>query len=363
MENTICPDQLKELRAQIEQWAEQHGFQALGVADMSLDSYVERLDAWLERGYQADMNWIADRRELRANPEALVEGSVRVISLRMNYQPPDTEPLQILKSSDKAYISRYALGRDYHKLIRSRLSRIACLIEQWAADNLGMESAQRAFVDSAPVLEKPLAEKAGLGWIGKNTLLLNRDAGSWFFLGEIYTSLPLQTDNLHTEDECGKCKACLKICPTDAFPEPYVLDANKCISYLTIENTGPIAVELRSKIGNRVFGCDDCQLVCPWNRFSKHSEETDFKPRHSLDSQSLLELFKWSEEDFLNKTAGSPIRRTGYQGWQRNLAVGIGNGSPSEEAIHTLKQAKVNSALVREHVEWALNRLEHQIND
>lgn len=364
----IPHEKLEELRAQINIWASEAGFQAVGVSDMAVDRYVKRLDSWLNNGYQADMDWISDRRELRANPEALLEGSARVISLRMNYQPPDTQPLEILKSSDKAYISRYALGRDYHKLIRSRLSKIAKSIEEWAQENLGEQSIQRAFVDSAPVLEKPLAEKAGLGWIGKNTLLLNRDAGSWFFLGEIYTSLPLETDDIQADDECGKCKACLKICPTDAFPKPYILDANKCISYLTIENSGPIPVELRSKMGNRVFGCDDCQLVCPWNRFSKYSEETDFKPRHNLDAQDLIELFTWTEEEFLNKTAGSPIRRTGYEGWRRNLAVGIGNigrdsvgkdiGPATQGAIKALTEVETDSALVREHVEWALTRLQ-----
>ena len=356
----IPAERLAELRNQIECWAEAAGFQAMGVSDMAVDRYVERLDAWLAKGYQADMGWISDRRAPRANPETLLEGGVRVVSLRMNYQPADTRPVEILKSSDKAYISRYALGRDYHKLIRSRLSGIAKLIEGWARENLGADSRQRAFVDSAPVLEKPLAEKAGLGWIGKNTLLLNREAGSWFFLGEIYTSLPLKADAVEVDDECGKCRACLKICPTDAFPKPYVLDANKCISYLTIESAGTIPVDLRSKMGNRVFGCDDCQLVCPWNRFSRYSAETDFKPRHNLDAKDLTELFGWTEDEFLNKTAGSPIRRAGYQGWRRNLAVGIGNGPASRESLQILTEAlTTDSALVREHVEWALVNLKY----
>ena len=350
-------EKLSDLRALLDAWAQESGFQAIGVSDMAVDEYVNRLDSWLSKGYQADMDWIADRRALRANPETLVEGSIRVLSFRMNYQPPDTEPLKILKSSDKAYISRYALGRDYHKLIRNRLSKLAARIGQWAKEELSLETSQRAFVDSAPVLEKPLAEKAGLGWIGKNTLVLNRDAGSWFFLGEIYTSLPLPLDNQKAEDECGKCKACLNVCPTDAFPEPYVLDANKCISYLTIENSGTIPVELRSKMGNRVFGCDDCQLICPWNRFSSATQEKDFSPRHQLDNSDLLELFQWTEEEFLDRTAGSPIRRTGYEGWQRNLAVGIGNGPASHEAIKTLKSYDCDSSLVREHVEWALDQL------
>lgn len=355
--HSVPIEKLQALRALINSWAHEFGFQAVGVSDMNVKRYTSRLDQWLEDGYHADMDWISDRRELRANPETLLKGSARVISLRMNYQPPGTQPLEVLNSAEKAYISRYALGRDYHKLIRSRLSKIAIQIEQWATENLGQNSVQRAFVDSAPVLEKPLAEKAGLGWIGKNTLLLNRDAGSWFFLGEIYTSLPLKPDNIEAEDKCGKCKACLKICPTDAFPKPYVLDANKCISYLTIENSGPIPEVLRSKMGNRVFGCDDCQLVCPWNRFSSHSTETDFKPRHNLADEDLITLFNWSEEEFLNKTAGSPIRRAGYEGWRRNLAIGIGNGPASKQAIITLTNVETDSVLVREHVEWALDNL------
>lgn len=357
-----------ELRLQINEWAQELGFQAVGVTDMDVGRYIERFDHWLDSGYQADMNWISDRRELRIKPQSLLAGTTRVISLRMNYQPPDTEPLKILKSSDKAYISRYALGRDYHKLIRSRLAKIATRIEEWSKDNLSQNTIQRAFVDSAPVLEKPLAEKAGLGWIGKNTLLLNRDAGSWFFLGEIYTSVPLQPDNFEAKDECGKCKACLKICPTDAFPEPYVLDAAKCISYLTIENRGPIPEQLRSKMGNRVFGCDDCQLICPWNRYAKQSTETDFKPRHKLDDTELTQLFSWTEQEFLDRTAGSPIRRTGYEGWQRNLAVGIGNGSASTEALKVLTSYRnkqhsndSQSPLVQEHVEWAINQLKIEL--
>lgn len=364
MKNPLDEKILGELRSQIEHWANDSGFQAIGVSDMEVQSYVERLDRWLLNGYQADMNWIADRRELRANPESLVEGTRRVISLRMNYQPPDTEPLRILKSPDKAYISRYALGRDYHKLIRSRLAKIAGNIERWAKQNLDTDSVQRAFVDSAPVLEKPLAEKAGLGWIGKNSLLLNRDAGSWFFLGEIYTSVPLPVDNVQVKDECGKCKACLKVCPTDAFPEPYVVDANKCISYLTIENSGAIPEYLREKMGNRVFGCDDCQLICPWNRYAKQSTETDFKPRHGLDDRELTELFMWTKDEFNDRTAGSPIRRTGYQGWRRNLAVGIGNGSATKHAIQSLSKADTDSSMVREHVEWALTKLKRpNLND
>jgi epoxyqueuosine reductase len=350
-------DKLNKILSLIEQWSKEFGFQDWGIADLGIDSYVSRLDDWLANGYQADMEWISDRRDLRANPDQLVDGTLRIISLRMDYQAPDTEPLRVLKSGEKAYISRYALGRDYHKLIRSRLAKLAEKISHWADIELGADISQRVFVDSAPVLEKPLAEKAGLGWIGKNTLILNRNAGSWFFLGEIYTNLPLPASTQQAEDECGKCKACMNICPTDAFPKPYVLDANRCISYLTIENSGAIPVELRSKMGNRVFGCDDCQLICPWNRYASTTSESDFKPRHQLENSDLVDLYYWTEEEFLNRTAGSPIRRTGYTGWQRNLAVGLGNGPPSAKAIEALENVKPSSPMVLEHVEWALDQL------
>ena len=353
-------DKLSKLLPLIDQWTKEFGFQDWGIADLDIADYVSRLDDWLASGYQADMGWISDRRDLRANPGELVEGTVRVISLRMDYQAPDTEPLQVLKSGEKAYVSRYALGRDYHKLIRSRLAKLADKISHWADLELGADVSQRVFVDSAPVLEKPIAEKAGLGWIGKNTLILNRNAGSWFFLGEIYTNLPLPASTKKAEDECGKCKACLNICPTDAFPKPYVLDANKCISYLTIENSGAIPVELRSKMGNRVFGCDDCQLICPWNRYASTSVESDFKPRHQLENSELVDLYYWTEEEFLSRTAGSPIRRTGYEGWQRNLAVGLGNGPPSARAIEALESVEPSSPMVHEHVEWALEQLKNK---
>lgn len=350
--------EISELRALIPGWAKDLGFAEIGVSDLALDDYLSYLDNWLEQGYQGEMSWMADRRELRAHPKQLVPDTMRVISLRMNYLRPDTEPLKILKSSEKAYISRYALGRDYHKLIRSRLAKLAKQIHKWSLDKLaGQNLSQRVFVDSAPVLEKPFAEKSGLGWIGKNTLVLNREEGSWFFLGEIYTNLELPVDNNPQEDKCGNCRACLKVCPTDAFPKPYVLDARKCISYLTIEHKEAIPEELRSPMGNRVFGCDDCQLICPWNRYAKPTAEGDFAPRHGLASADLIDLFKWDENQFLENTAGSPIRRVGYERWQRNLAVGIGNAPPSSEAVNSLQHHSLDSPLVREHVNWALNKL------
>lgn len=338
----------------IEGWARDAGFDAVGIADLDLTEASARLDQWLDRGYQADMGWMETQRDLRRNPGQLVPGALRAICFRMNYLPEDTQPLQVLENSDQAYIARYALGRDYHKGIRKKLASIAEKIRDWAQRELQ----QRPFVDSAPVLEKPLATRAGLGWIGKNTLLLNRDAGSWFFLGEILTDLPLPPSAMSQKDECGKCKACMTCCPTDAFPEPYVLDASRCISWLTIENSGPIPEPLRKPMGNRIFGCDDCQLVCPWNRFARHTDETDFRPRHNLDQPQLVELFGWSRDTWEQKTAGSAIRRTGYEGWQRNLAVALGNSSNKSASLGALANWQGDSQLVREHIEWAINQLQ-----
>ena len=279
----------------------------------------------------------------------------------MDYLPADSGQIAALKNSRTAYISRYALGRDYHKLIRKRLAELARRIEEHLGTDAASDSrngvAQRAFVDSAPILEKPLAAKAGLGWVGKNTLVLNSSAGSWFFLGVILTSLPLPLNDRTTADQCGSCSACLNACPTDAFPEPYVLDARRCISYLTIENRDAIPEEFREPMGNRVFGCDDCQIVCPWNRHAPTTQETDFLPRHQLDSTELAALFTWSEEAFLERTAGSPIRRIGYEGWLRNLAVGLGN-APADVRIQAALQTQFDhpSEMVREHVAWALDR-------
>ena len=357
-QQNVAPSLLQSLRELLDQWSVELGFAALGITDIDLDDYLSHLDKWLEKGFQGDMNWMRDRRDLRAKPNELVPETVRVIVLRMNYLRPDTEPLRILKDPEKAYISRYALGRDYHKLVRSRLAKLAKKMTDWAAENLPeTEVSQRVFVDSAPVLEKPFGEKSGLGWIGKNSLLLSKEEGSWFFLGEIFTNLPLPLSAHREENRCGKCRACLKICPTDAFSEPYVLDARKCISYLTIESKGPIPEELREPIGNRVFGCDDCQLICPWNRYAKPTDEADFKPRHGLEAADLLELFSWSESRFLDNTAGSPIRRVGHERWQRNLAVAIGNGPSNAESVAALRNHSLDTPLVQEHVDWALAKL------
>ncbi len=350
MSHEIIAD-YQQLARQIKIRGRELGFQQVAITDTNLARAAERLEQWIEKDYQGDMSWMAEHGSKRYQPDQLLPGTSRVISVRMDYLPANSNMIAVLKQDNKAYISRYALGRDYHKLIRKRLAELARHIEDLVPGSIR----QRPFVDSAPVMEKPLAEKAGLGWIGKNTLLLNSEAGSWFFLGEIYTSLPLPVDEPDQPDQCGSCNACLKVCPTDAFPEPYVLDARRCISYLTIENKGVIPTEFREPMGNRVFGCDDCQAICPWNHYATPSAETDFLPRHKLDDSELKDLFLWTEEEFLNRTAGSPIRRIGYTNWLRNLAVGLGNARQSAEAVQALIQRRDHPAeLVREHVEWAL---------
>ena len=351
----MSPDQAADLLAQIRDMAATLGFQQLAVADIDLEAYQPHLDAWLARNFHGNMDYMARHRDLRLHPEDLHPGTIRVLSVRMDYSLEDEQSLTPLKNRSKAYISRYARGRDYHKLIRKRLQQLAERI-----GDLAGPMGYRAFVDSAPVLERALAEKAGLGWIGKNTMLLNKKAGSWFFLGELFTDLPLPIDTPVT-GHCGSCTACLDICPTQAFVGPNQLDARRCISYLTIELKGSIPEHLRSAIVNRVFGCDDCQLICPWNKFSQLSQESDFSPRHGLDNADLSELFMWSEETFLHNTAGSAIRRTGYEGWLRNLAVGLGN-APSTIPVLTALQSRQQheSAVVREHVAWALQQHEQR---
>ena len=301
------------------------------------------------------MSWMKTNLEKRLNPEQLLPGTQRIISARMNYLPANTQQIKILKSPDKAYVSRYALGRDYHKLIRKRLAKIA---ENIRKEVLDANLSQRAFVDSAPVLERPIAEKAGLGWVGKHTLLIHPNEGSWFFLGEIYTNLPLPIDSQTEKNRCGDCDACLKVCPTDAFPKPYQLDASRCISYLTIEHSGPIPEEFREPIGNRVFGCDDCQAICPWNKYAKTTMEKDFLPRHGMDNIDLATLFSWDEPTYLTRTEGSALRRIGHENWLRNLAVGLGNATNNERNLAALNsQLHHPSEVVREHVGWALQRL------
>ena len=351
-------EQLNTLAASIKQWGNELGFQQLGIADTRLEDHERRLEAWLAEGFHGSMDYMARHGRRRSRPAELVPGTLRVISARMDYLSESAVPAEtLLNEPEKALVSRYALGRDYHKVLRRRLQRLATRI----TDEIG-PFGYRVFVDSAPVLEKALAEKAGLGWIGKHSNLLNRRAGSWFFLGEIYTDLPLPLDR-PAENHCGECTRCLQACPTGAIVAPYRVDARRCISYLTIELRGSIPEDLRPLMGNRIYGCDDCQLVCPWNRFARFTSETDFAPRHDLDSASLLRLFAWTESEFLRRTEGSAIRRTGYTGWLRNIAVALGNSDPPDaaarQAVIGALQARRNdpSGLVREHVEWALQRL------
>ena len=342
------------LTADIKHWGRELGFQQVGIADVDLGEHEAHLQRWLANQYHGEMGYMERHGSKRSRPAELVPGTVRVISLRMDYLPENTQMLKVLQNPEQAYVSRYALGRDYHKLIRRRLQQLAEKIQK----HIG-QFGYRAFVDSAPVLERALAEKAGLGWIGKNTMLINKSAGSWFFLGELFTDLPLEVDD-KAEFHCGTCRACLDICPTDAFVGPNELDARRCISYLTIELRGSIPLELRPLIGNRVFGCDDCQSICPWNKFSSPTREADFSPRHRLDQAELVELFAWSEEEFLEYTQGSPIRRIGHECWLRNIAVALGNAPGTPAIIASLKQRRAHpSSLVREHVEWALAR--HQL--
>lgn len=334
-------------------WAQELGFQQLGVADLDVSEHTQRLDEWLAKNFHGDMEYMARHRDLRARPADLVPGAIRVLSVRMDYSVERDRSLAPLRNREYAYISRYARGRDYHKLIRKRLQRLANRIET-AVGPFGY----RAFVDSAPVLERTFAEKSGLGWIGKNTMVINKKAGSWFFLGELITDLPLPLDSPDGY-HCGSCQACLDICPTQAFAGAHQLDARKCISYLTIELKGSIPVELRAPMGNRVFGCDDCQAICPWNKYASFSQEDSFSPRHQLDRSDLVTLFQWTEDEFLRNTEGSAIRRIGYERWLRNLAVGLGNAPTTESVVTALQQKQdYPSPLVQEHVQWAL--LQHQ---
>jgi len=349
------PTQLQQLRQALQEKARELGFQDCAITCPDVHSEAESYHRWLDAGYQADMTYLNDNQDKRLDPTQLLPGTRRIIMLRMDYLPERAPTLGVLRDPDRAYIARYTLGRDYHKLMRKRLKQLGIWLNSQVE---GVEVQFRPFVDSAPVLERPLARNAGLGWIGKHTLLLNRSAGSWFLLGELFIDLPLPVDPPETEQHCGRCRACLDVCPTNAFPEPYVLDARRCISYLTIENKGPIPEPLRALMGNRIFGCDDCQLICPWNRFARRSTEPDFQPRHGLDTASLLELFLWDEATFLKRTEGSAIRRTGYEGWQRNLAVALGNSRGGAAVVTALQQRRnTASAMLTEHIDWALRQL------
>jgi epoxyqueuosine reductase len=340
------------LATNIKEWGRALGFQAVGISDTALGDAEARLLEWLARGYHGEMDYMAKHGVKRCRPAELVAGTKRVISLRMDYYPPHAKDAwEVLQDGSRAFISRYALGRDYHKVLRNRLEKLAQKIRAEAGD-----FTYRVFTDSAPVMEVELAHKAHLGWRGKHTLLLSRKHGSWFFLGELYTDLPLPTDVLEG-NHCGTCKRCIEVCPTQAIIAPYQLDARRCISYLTIELKGSIPLELRSHIGNRIYGCDDCQMSCPWNRFAHKSMETDFAARHGLDDVALTALFAWDEATFKEKFSGSPIYRIGHEQWLRNIAVALGN-APRNAEILTALQARAQDAsqMVREHVLWALER-------
>jgi epoxyqueuosine reductase len=343
---------LSRLAEQIKQWGRELGFAAVGIADGDLATAESGLLAWLERGFHGEMDYMAAHGTKRSRPAELLPGTLRIISARLDYFPPDAaDPHTVLADSAAGYVSRYALGRDYHKVLRSRLQTLAERISASAG-----EHRYRVFSDSAPVLEVALATKAGLGWRGKHTLLLSRAHGSWFFLGEIYTDLPLPVDAPEA-GHCGTCRTCLDVCPTQAIVAPYTLDARRCISYLTIELKGGIPVELRPLIGNRIYGCDDCQLACPWNRFAQTTPLPDFAVRNRLDGAQLAELFAWSESDFNERLAGSPIRRIGHERWLRNIAVALGNASPAAAIAAALGTRTGHpSVMVREHVGWALER-------
>jgi epoxyqueuosine reductase len=352
---SATPD-IADLQERIRAWGETLGFQQIGFSDIELQKAEQDLLDWLAKGHHGEMDYMQRHGTLRSRPAEMVPGTLSIISVRMDYLPRDMQQAEaVLEEPDKAYVSRYALGRDYHKLMRGRLQK---LYERIAAE-IG-PFGYRVFVDSAPVLEKAIAEKAGLGWIGKHSNVINKTTGSWFFLGEIYTDLPLVADTA-AENHCGTCSACIDVCPTAAIVAPYKVDARHCISYLTIELRGSIPEAFRPLIGNRIYGCDDCQLVCPWNRFARLSTEQDFQPRHRLDDVSLIELFRWTEAEFLERMQGSAIRRIGYECWLRNIAVALGNtggnADSSPEVIDALQSRRNDpSPLVREHVQWALKQ-------
>jgi epoxyqueuosine reductase len=331
-------------------WAEDFGFQQLGVSDIDLATAEAALSDWLTAQFHGEMDYMARHGVKRTQPDALIAGTVRVITVRMDYWPEQAaEPWAVLEDDQQGFISRYALGRDYHKLMRRRLAKLAEKLK----GEVG-EMSYRVFCDSAPVMEKALAEKSGIGWQGKHSNILNREHGSYFFLGEIYTDLPLPL-TASISEHCGSCVACIDICPTQAIVAPYKVDARRCISYLTIELKGAIPEEFRPMMGNRIYGCDDCQLVCPWNKFAQATVESDYLPRHGLDSPQLLDLFAWDEATFLSRLEGSPIRRIGYESWLRNIAVALGNAETNPNIVSAL-QSRLDypSELVQEHVTWAL---------
>ena len=354
MSEAVSAADLAQLSLRIRQLARQAGFQRCGISGIELREDEAHLADWLGKGLYGTMEWMARHGAMRARPQELLPGTVRVISVGLDYGPKeDAEAWATLNDTERAYVARYALGRDYHKLMRNRLQKLA----EHVAAEVG-PFGHRVFVDSAPVLERALARDAGLGWIGKHTCLIDKNGGSWFFLGEIYVDLPLPVD-LPAQAHCGTCTRCIDICPTQAIVAPYRLDARRCISYLTIEHEGAIPEDLRKPMGNRIFGCDDCQLVCPWNKFAKRHDEPDFRARNDLDTATLPQLFVWNEQEFLERTEGSAIRRSGHERWLRNLAVALGNAPRSDTVLNALASRRDDgSALVREHVAWALQQHE-----
>lgn len=355
----VAPD-YPALAEQIKQWGSELGFQQVGITDTDLAQDEQYLLKWLENGMHGEMDYMQRHGCKRSRPSDLVPATIRIISVKIHYMAKPETPLQeVLQDAEKGYVSRYAMGKDYHKIIRKRLQRLALNIAEVCGP-----FGYRVFADSAPVLEKAIAKKAGLGWIGKHSNLIHPKSGSWFFLGEIYTDLPLPVDQPFVTDHCGSCTACIDVCPTQAIVAPYQVDARRCVSYLTIEARQSIPEEFRSGVGNRVYGCDDCQMVCPWNKFTPYTQEEAFQVRNNLDSATLLELFDWSEADFLRKTAGSAIRRIGYVAWLRNIAVALGNllgkleaGEEQQKVVRVLQgRLAYPSAVVREHVGWALQQ-------
>lgn len=351
-DNTLNGNALNALAADIKAWGQALGFAEIGITDTDLSDAEPAHQQWIKKGFHGEMDYMAKHGTKRTRPVELIPNTIRIISARLDYLPPKTkDSWQVMNNGDQAFISRYALGRDYHKVVRKKLQKLCEKIQQ-ATKTVEY----RAFTDSAPVLEVALAEKAGLGWRGKHTLLINKDYGSWFFLGEIYTNLPLPVDS-PAINHCGTCTSCIEICPTQAITAPYEVDARRCISYLTIELKNSIPEDLRPLVGNRVYGCDDCQLTCPWNKFAENTQEDDFNVRHGLDDISLIECFNWTEEEFIQKMAGSAIYRIGYAQWLRNIAVGLGNAPSSPQVLQALK-TRENDAdpMIKEHVQWALNQ-------
>lgn len=340
------------IETDIKRIGREHGFQQIGITDAELDKQHQHYRQWIADHFHGEMSYMARNLDKRLHPEQLVPDTLSVICVSLDYRHEEGNwPEELLEQNQMAYVSRYALGRDYHKLMRKRLKQFAENITELVGD-----MGYRVFTDSAPVLEKALAVKAGIGWQGKHTNILNRDHGSWYFLGEIYTDLQLEIDR-PVENHCGRCTTCIDVCPTQAIVAPYLVDARRCISYLTIEHHSAIPVEFRAAIGNRIYGCDDCQLFCPWNRFAKLSQEVDFKPRHGLDKISLLDCLNWSEETFNENTLGSAIRRIGYQSWIRNIVVALGNADYDPHIVATLKSHHMqHNELIGEHIDWAIQQ-------